>query len=246
MKKILLIAGAFIVLIYGAATLVKHHETVSLPVAQPSTLAKQNFNKSQHSTTDPASIWIVVNKQHPLSKQSYAPNDLVIPAVPLRVPGNESMQLRKATAGAVESLFAAARAASINLMVASGYRSYDYQVNLYGGYVSSIGQVNADKQSARPGYSEHQTGQAVDIEPTSKKCELEQCFGDTPEGIWVLANAYKYGFIVRYTATDVAITGYESEPWHYRYVGVELATEMHSTGVPTLEQYFGINGGTSY
>jgi len=121
------------------------------------------FNKQQYSLTDPASIWVVVNKQHPLNPKDYTPADLVVPNVPLRVPGNESMQLREVTATAMEQMFADAKTQGINLMLSSGYRSYAYQVNLYGGYVNTEGRAVADTQSARPGYSEHQTGFAADI-----------------------------------------------------------------------------------
>jgi D-alanyl-D-alanine carboxypeptidase len=204
------------------------------------------FDKTHLSTTNPASLWVVVNKQHPLDPKTYVPSDLVTPNVPLRVPGNETMQLRSGPATALETMFAAAKTDNLNLMISSGYRSYNYQVRLYGGYVSSLGQSQADIQSARPGFSEHQTGLALDIEPASKNCELAQCFAQTPEGQWLVANAYKYGFILRYTDANQSVTGYEGEPWHYRYVGVELATEMHTTHVATLEQFFTISGGTSY
>jgi D-alanyl-D-alanine carboxypeptidase len=208
--------------------------------------ASSSFNKNQYSLTDPTSIWVIVNKQHQLNPKDYVPQDLVFPTVPLRVPGNESMQLRAVTATALEKMFADAKADGVDLMLSSGYRSYTYQVGLYNGYVQSMGQAAADVQSARPGYSEHQTGFAADVEPVSKNCELEQCFGDTPEGKWVQANSYKYGFIVRYTAGNQSITGYEAEPWHIRYIGVSLATEMHNTKIQTLEQFFNVSGGSSY
>ncbi len=204
------------------------------------------FNKQQYSLTDPASIWVVVNKQNPLQPKDYAPNDLTVPNVPLRVPGNETMQLRAATARALETMFAAAKAQGLSLMLSSGYRSYSYQVNLYNGYVKSMGQAAADQQSARPGYSEHQTGFAADIESASRHCELDNCFGDTPEGQWLAANAYLYGFIIRYTPGNQSVTGYEPEAWHIRYIGTELAKELHDTGVTTLEQFFNVSGGTSY
>ena len=223
------------------------HDTTStttptkVPVKQPST-----FDTKQLSTIDPTSLWVVVNKQHALQPASYAPSDLVIPNVPLRVPGNATMKLRAEPAAAVERMFAAAKADGLGLMVSSGYRSYDYQVSLYSGYVSSAGQAQADVQSARPGYSEHQTGLAFDVEPVSRTCELEQCFADTPEGKWMAAHAYNYGFILRYTPVDVSVTGYESEPWHFRYVGGALAGEIHHTGASTLETFFGITGGDKY
>lgn len=201
------------------------------------------FDKTTHSTTDPSSIWVVVNKKHPLAPTSYVPENLVTPNVPLRVPGSRNMSLRKDTAEAVEAMFAAAKKDGIDLMVSSGYRSYDNQVNLYAGYVRTSSQAEADKFSARPGHSEHQTGLALDVEPTSKTCEVEQCFGDTPEGKWVAAHAYEYGFIIRYTPDKVAVTGYSSEPWHIRYVGTSLAGELHRTGIKTLEEFFDISGG---
>jgi D-alanyl-D-alanine carboxypeptidase len=112
--------------------------------------------------------------------------------------------------------------------------------------VQSEGQAVADTQSARPGYSEHQSGLAADLEPASRKCEVDQCFGDTPEGKWLSANAYKYGFVIRYPLGLDNITGYEYEPWHVRYVGIALSTEMHDEGILTLEQFFAISGGTAY
>jgi zinc D-Ala-D-Ala carboxypeptidase len=204
------------------------------------------FDKKRFSLTDPTSLWVVANKQHPLQPKTYAPSDLSVPKVPLRVPGNETMQLRAASAEALQTMFTAAKTSSINLMLSSGYRSYEYQVSLYNGYVQSQGQAAADIQSARPGYSEHQTGLAADVEPVSKKCELDVCFKDTPEGVWVAANAYKYGFIIRYPADKTAVTGYEFEPWHIRYIGVALAGEMHAAHVATLEEFFGVSGGRVY
>lgn len=245
---LIILAGVYYVGHHNASPSVSqvHTPSKSSLTKVTSTPTASNFNKHLFSTTDPTSLWVIVNKQHPLLPKTFIPADLVVPNVPLRVPGNESMQLRKPTATALETMFAAAKADNLNLMVSSGYRSYTYQVGLYGGYVSSMGQAAADTQSARPGYSEHQTGLALDIEPVSKKCELSQCFADTPEGQWLVANAYKYGFILRYTPTDVATTGYESEPWHYRYVGVDLATEMHKDKIATLEQFFGVSGGPNY
>lgn len=204
------------------------------------------FDKQRHSTTDPNSIWVIVNKQHPLQPKDYAPADLVFPKVPLRVPGNESMQLRSKAAAALERLVADAQTAGFKLMLASGYRSYNYQVGLYNGYVKSVGTAEADKTSARPGHSEHQTGLAADVEPASRNCELDQCFGDLPEGKWVAEHAHTYGFIIRYTKNDTATTGYEYEPWHLRYVGPELAAELTKQNVTTLEAFFGVSGGQSY
>jgi D-alanyl-D-alanine carboxypeptidase len=203
------------------------------------------FDKHQRSTTDAASLWVVVNKPLPLSPITYVPADLVNPNIPLRTKGEE-MLLRKDAATALEQLAAGAKADGYNLMLASGYRSYSFQVNLYNGYVRTQGQAAADRTSARPGHSEHQTGLAADLEPTSRKCEVEACFGDLAEGKWLAANAYKYGFIIRYTADKIATTGYDYEPWHVRYVGTDLAAEMHTTGAETLEEFFDVPGGASF
>lgn len=250
MKKL-----ALLLLIVSAASLTGYNvahlkqQTPAQSVVTKSTITKKSvatFDKTQNSTSDPSSIWVVVNKQHALQPKSYVPSDLVVPNVPLRVPGNESMQLGQVSAVALEKMFADAKAQGLSLMLSSGYRSYSYQVSLYNSYVKSSGQIFADNISARPGFSEHQTGLAADIEPASQKCDVDKCFGDLPEGKWLAANAYKYGFIVRYTDGNQSITGYAPEPWHIRYVGVGLATELHNINVSTLEQFFGITGGASY
>jgi D-alanyl-D-alanine carboxypeptidase len=248
-KRYLLIVLVLTVFLIALIHFVWPNKAVA-PIGQNQTKITNNsptaFNDDRFSKTAPASIWVVVNKQHPLVPINYAPTDLVVPAVPLRVPGNESMQLRSATAGALEQMFGAAKVDGLVLKLSSGYRSYNYQVGLYNGYVSSEGQAAADSQSARPGHSEHQTGLAVDIEPNDRKCELLPCFADTPEGRWLVTNSYKYGFILRYLPDKAAVTGYASEPWHFRYVGKDLAEQMHASNISTLEEFFGISGGQSY
>lgn len=204
------------------------------------------FDKRQYSLSQPTSIWVVVNKQRPLNPADYVPPDLTVPDVPLRVPGNDSMQLRQPAAQALEMMFAAAKSVGLPLMLSSGYRSYSYQVGLYGGYVKSMGQAGADAISARPGYSEHQTGLAADIEPLDEKCDVSVCFANLPAGKWLAANAYKYGFIMRYPADKVKITGYDYEPWHFRYVGVSLSTELHKLHIETLEEFFGLPAAPNY
>jgi D-alanyl-D-alanine carboxypeptidase len=130
-----------------------HTSTTQKP---PVSQSQSGFDKKQYSTSDPTSIWVVVNKKNALNPVSYKPSDLIVPSVTLRVPGNESMQVSKETANALEKMFGDAKNDGIKLMLASGYRSYTYQVNLYNGYVKTMGQAKADKTSARPGHSEHQ------------------------------------------------------------------------------------------
>jgi D-alanyl-D-alanine carboxypeptidase len=210
------------------------------------TAVSDGFDKTKYSLTDPSSIWIIVNKQHPLNPIDYAPTDLRYPNVDLRVPGAAEMQMRNVAATALEQMFAGAAAAGYKLQISTAYRGYDYQKSLYDGYVSSAGQAAADQESARPGYSEHQTGLAVDIRNQANTCSLEACFGTTPEGEWLAANAYKYGFLLRYPQGKESITGYEYEPWHFRYIGTYLSQELHKDHIQTLEEFFGVSGGTTY
>lgn len=207
---------------------------------QPSPLP---FNKSRYSLDDPASIWLIVNKKRPLNPKDYVPADLVTPTVAKRDGG---MQLRRETSAAMSELFAAAAANDTPLKLASAYRSYDYQVNLYNGYVAKLGQAVADSQSARPGYSEHQTGMAADVSPLDGTCNLNACFARTPAGTWLAANAYAYGFIIRYPEGLTPVTGYTYEPWHIRYVGKDLAAELHKQGIQTLEQFFDLPAAPDY
>ena len=124
----------------------------------------------------------------------------------------------------------------VGLNVISGYRSYSRQNSIYNNYVSRDGRNAADRYSARAGHSEHQTGLAADIN------SLGQDFADTNEGKWLNNNCYKYGFIIRYPRGKEEITGYMFEPWHIRYVGVDLATKLYNNGDwITLEEYFGID-----
>ena len=207
----------------------------------------QQFNTKQYSVRDPSSPWVVVNKQRPLNPTQYAPADLTAPNVPLKAKaGAMETELNATTAKALEELVSGAKANGVDLMLVSGYRSYNFQEDLFDYYVRTDGRVKAEQQSARPGYSEHQTGWAADVGAVSRTCEIEICFGDTPEGTWVAANAHTYGFIIRYPKDQTPTTGYEYEPWHLRYVGKTLAAEMHRTQTPTLEEFFGLPPAPSY
>jgi len=127
----------------------------------------------------------------------------------------------------------AASLAGFSLPLVSGYRSYSRQQIIYNNYVKIDGQVLADTYSARPGHSEHQTGLAFDVG------KIDDNFGSTPQGKWLKDNAHYYGFIIRYPKGKEHITGYKYEPWHIRYLGVEIATDVYKKGV-TLEEYLGV------
>lgn len=134
---------------------------------------------------------------------------------------------------ALYSLQDAASLAGFSLPLVSGYRSYNRQNTIYNNYVKNYGQASADTFSARPGHSEHQTGLAFDIG------KIDDNFGNTPAGTWLKNNAHYYGFIIRYPKGKENITGYKYEPWHIRYLGVSIATEIYNKGV-TLEEYLGV------
>jgi D-alanyl-D-alanine carboxypeptidase len=250
-KRFIAIIAVAVLLVTGIGLALSRHTTAPRTIKQSAaqtTLARTSdaFNKSANSLTEPTSIWVVVNKARPLTPKNYAPTDLVVPEVPLRVPGNDSMQVRSIVADAMKPLFDAATAAGVPLMLSSGYRSYAYQTSLYAGYVQSNGQGQADTYSARPGYSEHQTGLAFDVEPMDKQCDVDQCFAALPAGKWVAAHAYEYGFILRYPQDKTAISGYTYEPWHLRYIGKPLALELHTKHVETLEEFFGLPAAPDY
>lgn len=128
-----------------------------------------------------------------------------------------------------------AKSEGIEINLISAYRSIDYQKDLYKKYVKKDGKELADTYSARAGYSEHHTGRALDIASTDMSIEN---FGSTEASRWVNENAWKYGFIVRYTAENSYITGYKAEPWHITYVGTDIAERMKKYDIGSLEEYF--------
>jgi len=134
---------------------------------------------------------------------------------------------------ALNAMIAAAAQEGISLYAVSSYRSYDYQAGLYERYCNQSGKAEADRYSARPGHSEHQTGLAFDLN------SLEQDFGFTAEGIWLANHCHEYGFIIRYPHDKEHITGYMYEPWHVRYLGIEIASSVYESGL-CLEEYLGI------
>lgn len=127
-----------------------------------------------------------------------------------------------------------AAAQGLNIWLSSGFRSYDYQNQIYNNYVARDGQAAADTYSARPGHSEHQSGLAIDVN------QIDDSFIGTPEAIWLENHCHEYGFILRYPQGKQDITGYKYESWHIRYVGTDMSYPIHDSGL-TLEEYFGID-----
>jgi len=230
--SLIVIAGAIAFLYFGNRT--AHAPSTTNTSTQPTQTSEPT--KPSYDTTTASSLQVIVNKQHPLSPIDYAP-------VSTLSVGN-GQQMRTEAAQAFLQMQQAAAAAGAPITATSGYRSYSYQKTVYNGYVASYGVAKTDTFSARPGYSEHQTGLAIDIQ--GEGCVLDNCFANTAQGKWLAGNAYKYGFLLRYPADKVSVTGYQHEAWHYRYIGTELATDMHTKDITTLEEYFDVTGGTSY
>ena len=135
---------------------------------------------------------------------------------------------------AFDKMQSAAAEEGLNIYISSGFRSYDYQAGLYERYVERSGKAEADRYSARPGHSEHQTGLAFDLN------SIDITFADTEEYEWVKAHCAEYGFIIRYPEGKESITGYMYEPWHIRYLGIDTAKKVTDSGL-TLEEYLGID-----
>lgn len=186
---------------------------------------------SSHTHSVPSSIDVVVNKKHCIQPLGYSPSDLVTV---------NGATLSAQAADAFSQMMAAASAAGQPFYVTSSFRSYATQVSTYNYWISVSGQAGADTYSARPGYSEHQTGLAFDV--AANGCVLD-CFGSTSQYAWLQQNAANFGFIQRYYSGFEAITGYKAEEWHYRYVGTATAKDMQAKGIKTLEQYWNIAGG---
>ncbi|WP_051389214.1 M15 family metallopeptidase [Arthrobacter sp. 35W] len=201
---------------------------------------------AQHSLTDPLSPWVLVNKHHPLDPLDFIPPDLVAPDV--RSASSEPVLLRSEAAAAVSRMFADAAADGVAMTVLSSYRSYAVQTGLYASYAAAGGVAEADTKSARPGYSEHQSGLTLDIgdAAAAASCQLSPCFAQTAAAQWAAANGHRYGFIVRYPLGSHPVTGYYAEPWHLRYVGVELATDLVQRSVATYEEYLGTGSAPDY
>ncbi len=200
---------------------------------------------SEYINTQNAEYLVLLNKTHP-SGEHYCPPDLTKLDKELTLYGKE-IELRLYTAKAAEAMVKAMHDAGFtDIVVTSGYRSYAYQQSLFNTYIeqemsSHPGWTEQQARelvltySAAPGTSEHHTGNAIDLISTNY-VSLDETFAQNPAYEWLQQNAHLYGFILRYPADKTHITGYSYEPWHYRFVGKQAATEMHEKGM-TLEEY---------
>lgn len=178
--------------------------------------------------TDVDAIPVLVNK-HYMFPADYVPQNLV--------ETRDGKQLRKDVYDAYNKMRDAIHEEKLELSITSGYRSIEDQESLYNYYVNQAnGDVaKVDSESSRAGFSEHHSGATIDL--IAPNFDMEE-FGKSLESEWVDANAHLYGFIIRYTEENKAITGYEAEPWHITYVGVDVATYMVENNILTLEEYY--------
>lgn len=218
---------------YKARYLEYQKENPNLSIEDIITYVNIGIDKPYYTNTKPSenlnTNLVLVNKYNYLT-EDYIPENLE----PLDLEyARSGMQLVSEAKEAFETLSQEARKDGMTIIAMSSYRSYDYQVNLYNKYVETDGKEAADTYSARAGYSEHQTGLAVDV--YNKELPYTS-FEQTEEFNWMQENAYKYGFILRFPEDKVNITGYQYESWHYRYVGKEAAEYIHRHDL-TLEEY---------
>lgn len=174
---------------------------------------------------------LLVNKEHPLPAD-YAPD--------YTNGAGQSTSLQGDAEAAAEAFLAAANAQGNSMYILSGYRSYDVQASLFANYAAAHGEDKANTFSARAGQSEHQTGLAFDVgDAAHSGYNLQISIDQFPGVQWMMQHCAEYGFILRYPEGKEKITGYQYEPWHFRYVGVEAATAIMSSGL-TLEEYLGV------
>lgn len=188
------------------------------------------FYKKVKDIKNPDNLMVLVNKLNRL-QSNYVPHDLE--QISLNYATNNKF-LRKEAKENFEKLSSDAKKIGYSIIAVSAYRDYDYQENLFNNYVKEKGENYALKCSAKAGHSEHQTGLSVDVMGSNN--DYDQ-FEKSKEFDWMKNNSYKYGFILRYPKGKEYITGFKYEPWHYRYVGKDIASIIYTEGI-TLEEYY--------
>lgn len=192
-------------------------------------LFEKGFYQDVQLIEHPEDILVLVNKNNRFEK-NYRPIDLEVISL---MYANEEKYLRKVAKEAFEKLSADAQLLGLSIVAVSAYRNYEYQSNLYQYYVETKGKEYADQCSARPGHSEHQSGLSLDVQGSNQDYDE---FETSNEFTWMQEHAHDYGFILRYPKGKETITGFKYEPWHYRYVGIDVATYIYEHNL-TLEEY---------
>ena len=181
---------------------------------------------------------LLVNRQNRLDK-AYIPKDLEYIDTVVDV-ADEKKFMRKECCYYLRKMFNSAIKEGIELVGISGFRSYNRQKQIYENSIIRKGFEYTNKYIAYPGCSEHQSGLAIDISCKSMNFELEEIFAKTKEGVWLKNHVQNFGFIIRYPMGYEHVTGYEYEPWHIRYIGVEHALNMQRLDICTFEEYLDV------
>lgn len=200
------------------------HTMVVQVKEKPVPVIQSSSNNAAHTVENPNDITVLINKNHKLP-DGWAPADLTL------IEG--SQYLRSSAASSANQMLAAARSQGVTMYIVSSYRSQSYQINLFNSYMRNDPN-NAPYYSAPPRSSEHELGLAIDI---SYDSQLHSDLNYSALGAWMDQHAHEYGWILRYPYGKTNVTGYYFEPWHYRYVGVDLATQIKARNI-TLEEYY--------
>ena len=208
-------------------------EISSSTVSSQSAVSSKQQSSSENAAADANAT---VNNVKSENKNIKYINGILIVNKTYGLPKDYNPGVDPTALSAAKKMFADAAKEGLDLYISSSFRSYSRQNTLYNNYAAQDGKAAADRYSARPGYSEHQTGLAFDLN------SVDSSFENTKECAWVAKNCYKYGFIIRYPKGKESITGYMYEPWHIRYLGVDNAKMIYNSG-KTIEEYFNITSG---
>lgn len=232
MKKRIIVLAISSLFIIGSAFIVTKKDNIKAQ-NNTSNMSKNNYKNDGNLSASKEYIEgvqplyidgiVVVNKKYGLPQDYRAPEELEKDAI-----------------DAAKRMMKSAEEDGVVIKIRSGYRSYSIQSTLYNNYVRRDGKEAADKYSAVPGYSEHQTGLAFDFTTSDTITSIGDWFTDTIQAKWLYENAYKYGFIIRYPEGKEDITGYQYESWHYRYIGEENSIHFAMNNL-TLEEYLGLD-----
>ncbi|HET6967240.1 MAG TPA: M15 family metallopeptidase, partial [Ornithinibacter sp.] len=196
------------------------------------------------SIEDPSSTWVLVNKRNGLSPKRFVPPDLTVPAMDHA--GGHRLRSDAAKALA-EMASASVDAGAGRVGIDTAFRSFETQEALYAETLARRGRAWTDTWYLRPGFSEHQTGLTVDLLPVGRSdCTINDCIDETPQGAWLARNAWRFGYLLRYERGETSTTGVGFEPWHFRYVGTNLARAYHEGGWDTYEEFLGEPAAPTY
>ena len=239
LSSILLVLIAVNVLLLIFALLVHAHPQWAVNATPaPDTTQVATSNPLPTDLTDLNSVTLLVDASHALPAD-YEPADLEAPYVSST---GEVIQVRSVMANDLKEMINKANEDGAPLILTAGYISYETQEDYYSDRVAMVGETAAQKTMPKAGFSEHQTGLAVDFSDKDDGTATTTAFAESAAGQWLIAHAHEYGFILRYPEGKQDITGYEYQPWHWRYVGRDLANKMYETDPDiTFEEYFETN-----